>query len=127
MTGHPEQSSTGLQPRVAATLAYLAGPFSGVLLLVAESASSYVRFHAWQSVIGLGALGVLVGMLLALAFASLIVSARVFYGLYLLTGILWLVWIGCWVACLVQAFQGRRWKLPIAGTYAERFSRDRSA
>ena len=70
-----EESSTGLTPRVAAVLAYLAGPFSGVLVLLAERTSGFVRFHAWQSVLGLGALGLVVVMLLGLAFASLIVSA----------------------------------------------------
>src|SRR5215203_261450 len=117
-----EESSTGLTPRVAAVLAYLAGPFSGVLVLLAERTSSFVRFHAWQSVLGLGALGVIVVMVLGLAFASLMVSARAFFFLYLVAGLAWALWVVCWVICLVQAFTGRRWKLPIAGAYAERFS-----
>ena len=117
-----EESSTGLTPRVAAVLAYLAGPFSGVLVLLAERTSGLVRFHAWQSVLGLGALGVLVVTLLGLAFASLIVSARAFFFLYLVGGLVWASWVVCWVVCMVQAFNGRRWKLPIAGDYAERFS-----
>jgi uncharacterized membrane protein len=57
MTPGSEESSTGLDAHVAATLAYLAGPFSGVLILLAERTNSYVRFHAWQSVIGLGGSG----------------------------------------------------------------------
>ena len=117
-----EESSTGLTPRVAAVLAYLAGPFSGVLILLAERTSSFVRFHAWQSVLGLGALGVIVVMVLGLAFASLVVSARAFLFLYLVAGLVWASWVVAWVICMVQAFNGRRWKLPIAGAYAERFS-----
>ena len=117
-----EVSSTGLTPRVAAVLAYLAGPFSGALVLLAERTSGYVRFHAWQSVLGLGALGLVVVMVLGLAFASLIVSARAFFVLYLVAGLIWASWVLCWVVCMVQAFNGRRWKLPIAGAYAERFS-----
>ena len=122
-----EESSTGLSPRVAAVLAYLAGPFSGVLVLLAERTSGLVRFHAWQSVLGLGALGVLVVLLLGLAFASLMVSARAFFVLYLVGGLVWVSWVVCWVLCMVQAFNGRRWKLPIAGDYAERFSATPSA
>jgi uncharacterized membrane protein len=117
-----EESSTGLTPRVAAVLAYLAGPFSGALVLLAERTSGYVRFHAWQSVLGLGALGVIVVMVLGLAFASLMVSARAFFFLYLVAGLFWASWVVCWVICMVQAFNGRRWHLPIAGGYAERFS-----
>ena len=117
-----EESSTGLTPRVAAVLAYLAGPFSGVLILLAERTSGFVRFHAWQSVLGLGFLGVIVVMVLGLAFASLVVSARAFFVLYVVAGLIWASWVVAWVICMVQAFNGRRWKLPIAGAYAERFS-----
>jgi uncharacterized membrane protein len=122
-----EESSTGLTPRVAAVLAYLAGPFSGVLVLLAERTSGLVRFHAWQSVLGLGALGVIVVTLLGLAFASLMVSARAFFFLYLVAGLVWVSWVVCWVICMIQAFQGRRWKLPIAGDYAEKLSANPSA
>ena len=122
-----EESSTGLTPRVAAVLAYLAGPFSGVLVLLAERTSGLVRFHAWQSVLGLGVLGVIVVALLGLAFASLIVSARACFLLYRVAGLVGASWVVCWVICMVQAFNGRRWKLPIAGAYAERFSANPSA
>jgi uncharacterized membrane protein len=117
-----EESSTGLAPHVAAVLAYLAGPFSGVLVLLAERTSGYVRFHAWQSVIGLGGLGLMVALLLGLAFASVIVSATAFRSLLLVSWIAWVVWILVWAVCVVKAFTGRRWKLPIAGAYAERLS-----
>ena len=117
-----EPSSTGLDAHVAATLAYMAGPFSGVLLLLAERRSSYVRFHAWQSVIGLGGLGLLVALLLAVAFASVIVSASAFRALLITSWIVWVLWIVVWAICVVKAFTRRRWKMPIAGAYAERLS-----
>jgi len=108
---------------VAATLAYLAGPFSGVLILLAERTNSYVRFHAWQSVIGLGGLGVIVTLLMVLAFGSVIVSATAFRVLLIASWVAWAAWIAVWALCLFKAFTRRRWKLPIAGTYAERLSR----
>ena len=122
-----EESTTGLTPRVAAVMAYLAGPFSGVLVLMAERTSSYVRFHAWQSIIGLGGLGLLVAVLLGVSFASVIVSATAFRTLLTLTWLIWVGWIVLWGVCVVKAFGGRRWKLPIAGAYAERFSARPSA
>ena len=67
-------TSTGLRPRTASVLAYLAGPLSGAVLLVAESANDDVRFHAWQSVIALGALAIAVGLGYLMALASLFVS-----------------------------------------------------
>ena len=117
-----EPSTTGLEPHVAATLAYLAGPLSGVLVLMAERTNSYVRFHAWQSILGLGGLGVLVGLLLIVAFAAVIVSATAFRALLVASWIGWALWVFCWGMCLVKAFTRRRWKLPIAGGYAERLA-----
>jgi len=117
-----EPSSTGLDAHVAAALAYLAGPFSGVLVLLAERTNSDVRFHAWQSVLGLGGLGLIVVVLMALAFGSVLVSAAAFRGLLIAGWLAWGLWIVCWAVCLVKAVTRRRWKLPIAGAYAERLS-----
>jgi uncharacterized membrane protein len=117
-----EPSSTGLDAHVAAALAYLAGPFSGVLVLLAERTNSDVRFHAWQSVLGLGGLGLIVAVLMALAFGSVLVSAAAFRGLMVAGWLAWGLWIVCWAVCLVKAFTRRRWRLPIAGAYAERLS-----
>ena len=42
-------SSTGLDANVAAVLAYAFGAISGVVFLIIERKSAYVRFHAMQS------------------------------------------------------------------------------
>lgn len=122
MTSGSEASTTGLEAHVAAALAYLAGPFSGILVLLAERSNSYVRFHAWQSIVGLGGLGLVVALLLVAAFSSVLVSAAAFRGLMMAAWTAWGLWILCWAVLLVQAFTRRRWKLPIAGAYAERLS-----
>jgi uncharacterized membrane protein len=122
MPPESDVSSTGLDPHVAAALAYLAGPFSGVLVLLAERSNSYVRFHAWQSVLALGGLGLILVVLLGLAFASLIVSATAFRALLITWRIALAGWVLLWALCVVKAFTRRRWKLPIAGGYAERLS-----
>ena len=115
-------SSTGLSPNAAAALAYLAGPFSGALLLVVERTSRFVRFHAWQALIGLGALGLVSVTSLGLAFLLLIASPRAFWVMLWISAFSAIAWIGLWGFCLVQAYQGRRWKMPLAGAYAERFT-----
>jgi uncharacterized membrane protein len=122
MTAHREPSTTGLDAHVAASLAYLAGPFSGILVLLAERTSSYVRFHAWQSIIGLGGLGLVIAGLMAASFLSVLVSATALRVLLIVTWVVWALWIVCWATCLVNAFTRRRWKLPLAGAYAERIS-----
>jgi uncharacterized membrane protein len=117
-------SSTGLEPQFAGALAYLAGPFSGIVILLAERTNRYVhryvRFHAWQAIVGLGALGFLAVALLVSAFLGLFVSPALFRTLYVCAWMTALVWLLAWGTCLVKAFGGAAWKLPLAGNIAER-------
>ena len=115
-------SSTGLDPNLAAALAYLAGPFSGVLILLVERANGFVRFHAWQSIIGLGGLGLLSATTLVLSFLTLLLSPFVFTVMYRFSELVAIVWIVAWIACLVKAFTGKRWEMPVAGRYAARLA-----
>jgi len=114
-------SSTGLEPRTASALAYLAGPFSGALILFAESANQDVRFHAWQSIVGLGGLGIAVIASYTLAFMALFVSATAVSLMVGVATVIWIVLAIVWVLCLWKAWSGQRWKLPLVGDYAERF------
>jgi len=117
-----ETSSTGLEPRTAAALAYLAGPFSGTLILLAESRNENVRFHAWQSIVGLGGLGVALLLCYGLAIAALFVSAAAVSIMLGVAYVLWVVLLIAWAICLYKAYSEERWKLPLAGDYAERLA-----
>jgi uncharacterized membrane protein len=113
-------SATGLEPQFAAAMAYLAGPFSGLIILLAERSNRYVRFHAWQAIIGLGGLGLAAILFLLCAFGGLFLSPTAFISFYWLAAITAAVWIVAWGTCLVKAFGGAAWKLPFAGGFAER-------
>ena len=113
-------SSTGLEPTFAGALAYLAGPFSGVVLLMAERTNRFVRFHAWQAILGLGGLAMLAVLLLLSAFLGLFLSPGLFRTLYVLSGLVTLVWLVAWGFCLVKAFGGSAVPLPLVGRYAAR-------
>jgi uncharacterized membrane protein len=115
-------SSTGLEPNFAAALAYLAGPFSGILILLVERASRYVRFHAWQAVLGLGTLAFVAAAALLSSFLTLLLSPLAFMAMYRLSEIVAVLWVVAWVFCLVKAFTGRAWRMPVAGRYAERLA-----
>lgn len=115
-------SSTGLDPQLAGALAYLAGPLSGALLLIVETSSRFVRFHAWQALLGLGTLAFVALFCLGLAFLMLIVSPKVFWVLLWTAAIATAGWLALWALCLVTAYQGKRWKMPLAGRYAERWT-----
>jgi uncharacterized membrane protein len=109
-----------LAPTLAAALAYLAGPFSGALVLWTEQRNGYVRFHAWQALVGLGLLGTAAVFFLASAFVLLIVSPTAFWAMLWMSAITGGAWVIVWGLCVWNAYQGNLWKLPFAGDYAER-------
>lgn len=115
-------SSTGLEANLAAALAYLAGPFSGILILLIERANNFVRFHAWQSIVGLGGLGILSVGTLVFSFLTLLLSPVAFTMMYRFSEIMAIVWLVVWLICLIKAFSGARWLMPIAGRYADRLA-----
>jgi uncharacterized membrane protein len=115
-------TASGLTPTAASVLAYLAGPFSGALMLLSEPSNPDVRFHAWQSIIALGGLGLAVIASYLLAFVALFVSATGVSLLVRVSTAIWLVLLVVWAICLWRAVSGERWKLPLAGEYAERMA-----
>lgn len=103
-----EPSSTGLDPNLAGLLCYLLGLITGIVFLIIEKENRFVRFHAFQSVAVFGALFVfslvagfipLIGKLVSVLLAPL--------GLVL------------WILLMVKAYQGERYRLPVAGDWAE--------
>jgi len=120
-------SSTGLDPNFAAALAYLAGPFSGILILLIERSNHFVRFHAWQSILGLGGLGLLSTGTLVFSFLTLLLSPVAFTVMYRFSELLAIGWVLAWVVCLIKAFGGARWHMPLAGRYAERLATRQSS
>ncbi len=103
-----QPSSTGLDPNLAALLTYVLGFISGLVFLVLEKQSAYVRFHAYQSTIAF----------LALAIASFILTFIPLIGA-LLGSVLSLASLVLWVMLMIKAYQGERFKLPILGEMAE--------
>ena len=100
------KSSTGIQPNVAALLAYLVGFVSGIVFFLIEKENKFVRFHAMQSMGlsgGLFVLGLVLGFLPVLG------------GLMILLNLLGLV---LWVVCMVKAYQEAWFKLPVIGDFA---------
>lgn len=116
--GSTGKSSTGLDANVAALLAYLFSWVSGLIFVVVEKESRFVRFHAMQSVL-LGAaallcffgLGVITSMM---AFVSVTLAA-IFSMLGSLIG---LAFLAITIICMVKAYQGQQFRLPIIGDLA---------
>jgi len=117
-----ETSSTGLPPNTAAALSYLAWWLSGLLFFLVERESRFVKFHAAQALVGLGALWVLGLTLWVFGFAALFVSAAAFKVLLYLAYAVWFVGLLAWAVCIVRAWQGSDFELPFAGSIARRMA-----
>ena len=103
-----KKSSTGLDENLAGLLTYVLGFITGIIFLVIEKDSKFVKFHAWQSIITFGGLMVLS---IVLGFIPVV---RIF------SGILSLVGLVCWILLMYKAFQGEMYKLPMIGDLAEK-------
>ncbi len=115
-------SSTGLDPKVAAALAYLMGWLTGILFFLLERENRYVRFHAMQSIVGFGAICAAGMALGVLAVLSVFVADGGVGFFATLAQLVWVVGLIAWLICLFKAYSGERWKLPLAGDIAERIT-----
>ncbi|HKV34031.1 MAG TPA: DUF4870 domain-containing protein [Pyrinomonadaceae bacterium] len=124
------KSSTGLDENIAALLSYVFGWVSGLIFFLIEKDSRLVRFHAMQSILFNVLILVLVFVFWILTFILVLIGAAIGDVLgtifSLLATLLWLVFsVGiliAWILCLVKAFQGQYFKLPVIGNFAEKFS-----
>lgn len=103
------KTSTGLDPNVAGALAYGLGWVTGIIFLVAEPGNRFVRFHALQSIIVFGALSALTILLQVIPLVGMLIAV---FLVVPLSAVLWLV-------LMFKAYQGEKFKLPIAGDMAE--------
>jgi uncharacterized membrane protein len=88
--------------------AYLLGFVTGIILLLVEKQSKFVRFHAMQSTILYGGIFI---VNIALGFIPIIG--------WLVGLILSLVAFILWIMCMWKAFQGEMYKVPYIGDIAE--------
>ncbi len=102
------KTSINVEPKVAALLAYAAGFVSGIIFFVIEKENRFVRFHAMQSIILFGAMFVLQMSIVYLPFIRLIAPLVTLGSLAL------------WIVCMIKAYQGEMFKLPVIGDLAEK-------
>lgn len=102
-----EKSSTGLEENVAGFLCYLAWFITGIVFLVVEKKSSFVKFHAMQSTITFLSLFVIMGILSFIPILNLLIIP------------IWILGLILWLILMVKALQGQKYALPIVGKMAE--------
>jgi uncharacterized membrane protein len=108
--------------KLAALLSYLLGWITGIIFLLIEK-DSYVRFHAVQSIVTFGALTVLWIILSILGSIILALGGWVIWLIFhWIIDLIWLLQFVLWIVLMVKAYQGERFKLPIAGDIAEKYA-----
>lgn len=125
------KSALGLDQNVAAGLAYL--PICGInlimsiIIIATDKTNKLPRFHAFQSLLlaGVTIVGYIVvwilTVLLAVIGSAIKFPAIAFLGMLLLI-IFVLAVLAALVMCLIKAFSGEMYKLPIIGNMADNWS-----
>ena len=101
------KTSSGIQPNVAGLLAYVLGLVTGIIFLVIEKENKFVRFHAVQAIV------LSVGLTVAGVVLSLLPVIGVVLGL-----LINLAGLALWIVCMIKAYQGELFRLPVAGDIA---------
>lgn len=104
-----EKSSTGLNANVAGLLCYVLGWVSGLVLILIEKDSKFVRFHALQSIYVFGTITV----------AAIVLGWIPVLGIVLST-LIWLLGVALWIVLMVKAYKGEMFKLPWVGDLVEK-------
>jgi len=115
-------SSIGMDPKVSAGLGYLI-LVVGLIFFFIEKQNRFVRFHTLQAVLLAVSLFVLFFVIIFAGIAAAFVNGGL-AGLIFSLGNL-AVWVGgfiAWLVGMINAFQGKYFKLPVIGDLAERWS-----
>jgi len=107
MANTTSKTTLGLDENIESVLCYAGIWVSGFLFLIIEKDNRNVRFHAMQSLV----------TFLGLSLVSFVLGRMLFFFWHLL-GILS---VCLWVLLIIKAYNGERFKLPIAGDIAENF------
>ncbi|GHO44166.1 DUF4870 domain-containing protein [Ktedonospora formicarum] len=116
--GSGEPMTINMQPNVAAGLACVFGWVSGLVFFLIEKQNRFVRFFAMQSILLSGGFTVL-SILLNIMTSFMPSSVAVLFSC--LTGLISLAFFVGWLIQLINAFQGKMFKLPVIGDMAEKF------
>jgi uncharacterized membrane protein len=124
---NPGKSALGLEPNVAAGLAYLPICFVGlimsIIIIATDKTNKFARFAAFQSILLHVTLVVGYVLVMIVAVAGAAANSAI---LSLLSVLVWLVVIIgpaiCLLIACIMAFMGKQLKLPVIGNMADNWS-----
>jgi len=97
----PTDTPFGLQPNIAAGLAYLFGLIGGIVILLGGGTNRMVKFAASQSITMWG-----IYILLSIALRWVPLGGLVMLAVYL-------IWFVLWLWTFISGFQGKEVEVPI--------------
>jgi len=107
---------SGLQENVAALLSYVVGWITGLIFFLVDKRPN-VQFHARQSITLFGGLSVLYFVLVPVMGIGTFVG----FGLVgLLIGVIDLAAFVLWIICMIKAYQGERFRIPVVADLSEK-------
>ena len=121
------KSALGLDANVAALLAYipicLVGLVISIIIIATDKTNKLARFHAFQSLC-LMAIAIVIYFILGVIIGAAAVSNS--GGMASIASLLYLVVflgiLGAVILCMVKAYQGEIFKLPVIGDLADKWS-----
>lgn len=120
------KTGTGLEPNVAAMLAYLFGWLSGLIIFLIEKEDKFVRFAAMQSIV-LSLTMTVLWIVYSWVLGAIVVSTlftgggAIFAVVSLLAWVIGIGYLVVWIMLMVKAYQGQEWELPVVGKIARNF------
>lgn len=105
----PQDTPYGLQPNVAAGLAYLFGILGGIVIMLGGGTNRFVKWAAAQSIT---LWAVYIAIWCVLQFATALIHILVLLDLFLVP-VLGLLWFVLWLWTFISAFQGKSVQVPI--------------
>ncbi len=117
------KTSMGMEPNVAAGLSYVFWWVTGLIFFLSEKDNKFVRFHAMQSIITFAVVTV-VYIIWGAIIGSIIwnLSWQLFWLVQLINALIGIAAFVLWVILIIQAFQGKYFKLPLVGDLAEKYA-----
>jgi uncharacterized membrane protein len=117
----PDPKNHGLSDNSLGAIAYItAVPALFFLAISPYNKSAYVRFHAWQSTVLFALTFILYSILSLFPMLNTYFESLVYLGLYLLVLLVWIL-VSIW--CAICALNGKRFKLPFIGAWADQQSK----
>ena len=115
-----QAGDAGLAENVAGLLCYVLGWVTGLIFYFIDK-RPYVRFHAAQSIVvfgGLHIISIVLGMFFGISLmAGGLTGFSMGYAVYAIVNLVGLV---LWILLMIKAYQGERFRVPVAADIAEK-------